>query len=129
MCYTVCVCVHVQEDADVCSAVCRDILEKWNEECEKCRIKKAGESRVRVLGEYHTIWCLILMPCAAGPPVVIAAASSESTSGAEALKGDSKVAANVGMSNEEKKRLLDQYGCEFEEEEEEYPLVLRRVWF
>lgn len=41
------VCVHVQEDADMCSAVCKDILEKWSEECEKCRIKKDGESECR----------------------------------------------------------------------------------
>lgn len=62
-------------------------------------------------------------------PVVTAAVPSESTSGAEALKENSRVAAEVGLSIKEKRKLLDQYGCEFEEEE--YPLVLRKVqvWF
>ena len=31
---------HVQEDADMCSAVCKDILEKWSEECERCKVQK-----------------------------------------------------------------------------------------
>ena len=71
-----------------------------------------------------TDWFMVpVISCAAEAPVVIAADPSESTSGAEALKVNSKAAAKVGLSTEEKKRLLEQYGCEFDEEE--YPLIFK----